>query len=86
VHSWHGFGLAADVIHRTKRWSAPAQWWHTMGSVFKAHGCTWGGDWKSFPDLPHVQWGAMPNSPDDEDRRLLANGGTVAVWRRWGAV
>src|SRR5262245_29114210 len=24
VHSWHGFGLAVDVIHATKRWDADA--------------------------------------------------------------
>jgi hypothetical protein len=86
VHSWHGFGLAVDVIHRTHRWSAPDDWWPKMAAVFKRHRCNWGGDWRSFRDLPHMQWEICPASPDDEDRRLLATSGLLAVWERWSAL
>lgn len=84
-HSWHGFGLAADVIDAKKQWSQPLSWWQEMGAIFKAHGCAWGGDWHDR-DLPHVQWGLMPPSPTDEDRLLMATEGPPAVWQRWGAI
>lgn len=86
VHSWHGFGLGADIIHATLRWDAPADWWPRMAAVFKRNRCNWGGDWRSFKDLPHVQWEHCPDSPDDDDRRLLRESGLLAVWERWGAL
>jgi hypothetical protein len=86
VHSWHGFGLAVDVIHRDLRWNAPAAWWPKMAAVFKRNRCNWGGDWSGFRDLPHFQWHHCPASPDDEDRRLLATSGLLAVWERRAAI
>lgn len=86
LHSWHGYGLAADIIHRTLRWDAPASWWREMAAVFKRNGCSWGGDWRTFKDLPHVQWHICPMSPDDEDRRLWRVEGLIGVWERWGAL
>lgn len=29
-----------------------------VGEIGKKIGFTWGGDWKSFPDKPHMQWDA----------------------------
>ena len=26
LESWHGYGLAVDVIHRTQHWGAPTSW------------------------------------------------------------
>ena len=86
VHSWHGFGLAVDVIHTRKRWDAPDAWWQKMAAVFKRHSCNWGGDWRTFRDLPHLQFENCPASPDEEDRRLLLSDGLLAVWDRWGAL
>lgn len=82
--SWHAFGLAVDIVHASKWWDAPAAWFRTMGEVAKAHGLDWGGDWR-HPDLPHVQWGTLKDSPSDRARQLLAEGGLIAVWREVGA-
>ncbi len=67
--SWHGYGLAVDVIHQTKAYWPFGQdaahaaqnedWFRQVAQVFKAHGCAWGGDWTK-PDTPHMQWGAAP--------------------------
>ena len=83
--SWHGFGLAADIIHRDKEWNAPQSWFRLLGETGKAHGLDWGGDWH-HPDLPHLQWGQCKDSPSDEARRLYAEGGLVSVWHAVGAI
>ncbi|MSV30738.1 MAG: peptidoglycan-binding protein [Bryobacterales bacterium] len=49
---------AADIID--KRWAygkdAEANgFWAALGAAAKAEGLVWGGDWKSFPDVSHIQ-------------------------------
>jgi peptidoglycan LD-endopeptidase CwlK len=78
--SWHGYGLAVDIIHKTKGWDAGRFWFQLMGEVAEANGLTWGGRWTS-PDRPHVQWGRCRVSPSSEARRLFAEGGPEAVWK-----
>lgn len=87
LHSWHGFGLAVDVVHAQKFWSPPEgdAWFHRVGAIFKKHGCTWGGDWK-MADLPHFQWGRCPASPSDAARELISSQGLQAVWQHLEAV
>lgn len=81
LDTWHHYGLAADLIHQTKGWEAPMQWWQQLGAAAKAHGLIWGGDW-TFRDYPHLQWGApMRRSPSPSAAKLLADGGVEAVWR-----
>jgi len=52
--------LAADIADAKLAWGATPAFWKTLGKAAKAHGLTWGGDWKSFPDSAHVQ--LLPNS------------------------
>lgn len=85
LYSWHGYGLAVDVISQAHYWSPPEpQWWARMATIFKRHGCDWGGDWRQV-DLPHIQYGTLKASPSDLARKLLASGGVEAVWRAVGA-
>ena len=84
LRSWHGYGLAVDVISRSKHWNAGTPWFRKVAAIFKANGCKWGGDWRSV-DLPHMQWGRCRASPSDEARRLLKAGGFEAVWQAVGA-
>ncbi len=85
-YSWHGYGLAVDVVHAQKFWEPPGgeAWFARVAAIFKAHGCKWGGDWTK-PDTPHFQWGRCMASPSDAARLLLANGGVAAVWKAVGA-
>ncbi len=80
LYSWHGYGLAVDVIDRTREWDVPEQWFADVAVHFRAAGCRWGGEWK-FKDLPHFQWGLCRPSPSDNARSILAAGGVAAVWR-----
>jgi peptidoglycan L-alanyl-D-glutamate endopeptidase CwlK len=58
-HTYKGLpaALAADIIDRRYGWSIPQghQFWRHLGSSARAHGLTWGGDWKRFPDVAHVE-------------------------------
>lgn len=85
-YSWHGYGLAVDVVHKTKYWNPDAgeQWFADVAEIFKRHGCAWGGDWTK-PDLPHFQWGACKPSPSDVARQLIDTSGVQAVWLAVGA-
>lgn len=83
--SWHGYGLAVDVIHRDKEWGAGDAWFQQVATIFKKHGCKWGGDWTS-KDLPHFQWGFCKPSPSDTARELMRKGGVLAVWQAVGAI
>jgi hypothetical protein len=84
--SWHHYGLAVDIISESKGWDAPPKFWRVLGETARGSGLHWGGDWKSFQDLPHVQWGSpMRQSPSPRAARLFAEGGFKAVWKEVGA-
>ena len=83
--SWHGFGLACDVVQKDATpWDAPEGFWDKLGACARRLGLAWGGDWKRR-DLPHVQWGRCPKSPTDADRQLYRQQGIEAVWVKYGA-
>lgn len=55
-YSWHNFGLAADyafISGGQLTWNGP---WKLFGRIARECGLEWGGDWRKFPDRPHVQW------------------------------
>jgi D-alanyl-D-alanine carboxypeptidase len=81
LNSWHGYGLAVDVVHQTKYWEPPGgeAWFAKVAKIFKSHGCNWGGDW-THPDTPHMQWGKCKPSPSEVARHLIGVGGVQAVW------
>lgn len=83
--SWHGFGLAVDFIHPTRFWNAPRAWWRAVAAIVAPLGFTWGGEWKTLPDVPHYQWRGCPISPRAVDRTSHAAGALDAVWARYGA-
>ena len=82
LQSWHGFGLAVDVVHRELFWNPTqgAAWFKSVADVFKKHACNWGGDWTK-PDPPHFQWSRCPASPSDAVRKILQDEGMEGVWK-----
>ena len=84
LYSWHGYGLAVDVISRAEAWNQPHDWFGRVAVVFKKYSCAWGGDWKQA-DLPHFQWGRCKPSPSDLARQIMAQRGVRAVWQALGA-
>jgi peptidoglycan L-alanyl-D-glutamate endopeptidase CwlK len=68
--SLHNYGLAADYVLDGQPDKPGIQWswdtkadfnadgrsdWMQMGEIAESCGLEWGGRWKRFPDLPHVQ-------------------------------
>ncbi len=54
--SYHNYGLAIDVVQIKNGktiWNNPN--WSKIAAIGKSLGFEWGGDWKSFKDLPHFQ-------------------------------
>jgi len=84
LFSWHGYGLAVDVISRARHWDAPVDWFAAVAKIFGEEGCRWGGDWRQR-DLPHFQWGRCKPSPSQAARDILAMRGLPAVWEVVGA-
>lgn len=84
LFSWHGYGLAVDVISKQHAWDRPEDWFTQVAAHFRAAGCRWGGEWK-MKDLPHFQWGLCRPSPSDRARDLIVSGGMLAVWDAVGA-
>jgi peptidoglycan L-alanyl-D-glutamate endopeptidase CwlK len=84
LQSWHGYGLAVDVISRAHEWNRSESWFAEVAEIFGRHDCRWGGEWKQ-KDLPHFQWGACKPSPSDAARQLIAVGGLPLVWKEIGA-
>lgn len=85
-YSWHGYGLAVDVVHRDHFWKPPggSAWFAKVADIFKQHACKWGGDWTK-PDMPHFQWHRCKPSPSDMARIILRRDGLPAVWEAVGA-
>lgn len=85
LYSWHGYGLAVDVISASRDWGVTRAWRAAQADIFKRHGLKWGGDWK-MQDLPHFQWGLCRPSPSDRAREIMAVEGVQGVWAAVNAV
>lgn len=58
--SKHVQGRAVDIIDSRYGWNGPAsdldfQFWNDLGEAAREVGLVWGGDWKSFKDVAHVE-------------------------------
>ena len=62
--SIHNYGFAIDIVliidGKVASWDTKKDWdgdkkadWMECVEIFKKHGWNWGGDWKTFKDLPH---------------------------------
>lgn len=57
---WQVKGEAVDIVDARFLWQGPAsdldyQFWKDLGALAKALGLGWGGDWKKFRDVAHVE-------------------------------
>lgn len=54
-YSWHNYKVAIDMCFVNGEPFGETQPWSMYGDVAKLYGLSWGGDWTSFPDRPHIQ-------------------------------
>ena len=55
-YSWHNFGVAYDLTlfsGRNPVWESPK--YLRAGQIGKELGLEWGGEWRTFKDIPHFQ-------------------------------
>ncbi len=93
--SWHRYGLAVDIISKSKQWDADARFWSHLRMCAAEIGLVSGDDWdrdgipveddpdEHLADKPHVQhWcPGMHVTPSDHAWELLQKEGVEAVWR-----
>lgn len=64
--SIHNYGLAVDICliidGKTASWDTAKDWdndkiadWYECVKIFAKYGWEWGGNWKTFKDLPHFE-------------------------------
>lgn len=69
--SIHNYGLAVDICliidGKTASWDTAKDWdndqvadWYECVKIFAKHGWNWGGNWKTFKDLPHFEKKSIP--------------------------
>lgn len=55
----HNYNLARDICPCNKPghiwWDAPTYLWHKMGEIAERNGLTWGGNFRTIYDAPHIE-------------------------------
>jgi hypothetical protein len=67
MNSKHLKGKAVDIVDERYGWKGDAanpdyQFWKDLGEAALRHGLQWGGNWKTFRDVAHIQT-ALANQP-----------------------
>lgn len=69
IYGWHFYGLAIDVISKSKQWSVKPTWWAMLARLMRMNKIDPGYDWFK-KDEPHGQFGGLKKSPSDLARTL----------------
>jgi hypothetical protein len=79
--SFHNFDLAFDIVILDAigkaDWDTTHPGWNKAAAMGKSVGLEWGGDWKTFKDLPHFQYTAGLSI---QECRELHPQGLNAIW------
>jgi peptidoglycan L-alanyl-D-glutamate endopeptidase CwlK len=64
MNSKHLHGKAVDIVDERYGWNGPTsdtnhQFWKDLGEAAQRQGMQWGGNWKNFKDVAHVQTALM---------------------------
>ena len=86
--SVHNYGFAVDIVMiidgKEASWDTAKDWdgdkvsdWNECVKVFAKYGWDWGGNWKSFKDLPHFDkkgfndWKVLSKLKRDKDNYVI---------------
>lgn len=83
-YSWHQFGMCGDVAplayDKIPDWNEERPIWKIIIAAGILVGFVSGATWRTFPDTPHFQLPGIPETPDDNVRKIYALGGLHAVY------
>lgn len=90
--SWHNYGLAADIAlvddNGQPHWNTAGddgRRWQRYGELAQEQGLEWGGSWRNFVDMPHIEY--HPDHDAGDAGGFIGThrqGGLEAVWDRMG--
>jgi peptidoglycan L-alanyl-D-glutamate endopeptidase CwlK len=85
--SIHNYGLAVDIClivdGKDVSWDTAKDWdndgvadWYECVKIFAKYGWDWGGNWKTFKDLPHFEkkgftWRTLATKKKDKNNYIL---------------
>lgn len=85
--SIHNYGLAVDIVliidGKTASWDTVKDWdndkvadWYECVKIFAKYGWDWGGNWKTFKDLPHFEkkgfaWRSLSLKSKDKNSYII---------------
>lgn len=85
--SIHNYGLAVDIVliidGKEASWDTAKDWdndgiadWYECVKIFAKYGWDWGGNWKTFKDLPHFEkkgfnWRNLINMKRDKENYVI---------------
>lgn len=85
--SIHNYGLAVDIVliidGKEASWDTAKDWdndgvadWYECVKIFAKYGWDWGGNWKTFKDLPHFEkkgytWRPLSTKKRDKQNYVL---------------
>lgn len=88
--SIHNYGFAVDICliidGKTASWDTAKDWdndkvadWYECVKIFAKHGWEWGGNWKTFKDMPHFDkrnlnsWKKLSKLKKDKNGYVILN-------------
>jgi len=87
--SIHNYGFAVDIClmidDKVASWDTKKDWdndkvadWYECVKIFAKHGYEWGGNWKTFKDMPHFQkrnltWQKLSKLKKDKQGYVILN-------------
>ncbi len=81
--SLHNYGLALDLARRINGkivWAEDK--YAIIGQYARQHGLKWGGDWKTFKDLPHIEYDLAAHDLKLRDLlKVHQKDGLPGVWK-----
>ena len=85
-NSAHNWGVAVDFCRNVKgkEYDNSDGFFNSVGAIGKKHGFTWGGDWTSFVDRPHLELKKF--MPGSSTKTLVSQYGTPEAFQKtWGS-
>lgn len=79
--SQHQWGIAFDIAINDKKHTYDVELIKKAAKLAKKVGLSWGGDWKSFKDIPHFYLGKWGSGTSELKRQYITPDRFMATWK-----